>query len=151
VLGRIHYVATDLRCADGALQVSDKLTSQSNKFNLTPPLIRIGFNADAVGFLQFLEYSIDILFIVDIMINFRTGYFDADLDIQVMNPRKAAMNYLRGWFLLDLVSSIPFDLVQSMMDSGEGSDLGSVSTAKLLKTGRFVKIFRLLRITKLIR
>ena len=31
----------------------------------------------------------------------------------VSNPKKIAVHYLRGWFLIDLVAAIPFDLIWS--------------------------------------
>ena len=29
----------------------------------------------------------------------------------VSDPKSIAVNYMRGWFLLDLVAALPFDLV----------------------------------------
>jgi len=110
---------------------------------------RLGFNADATGSLLYLEYGIDLNFILDIFINFRTGYFDSELDVEVMDPKRSALNYFQSWFLVDVISSIPFDLISSF--SGVDSGGGDIGTAKLLKTGKFVKAFRLLRITKLLK
>ena len=54
-----------------------------------------------------------------------------------------AKHYLKTWFLLDFLSSITFDL----MEAG----LQDTSYAKLMKSGKFAKVFRMLRITKAVR
>lgn len=37
------------------------------------------------------------------------------------DPAKIAMHYLRGWFLIDLVAAIPFDLLLFGTDTDEVS------------------------------
>jgi Ion transport protein. len=54
--------------------------------------------------------SVDVTFIVDIAINFRTTYVNANDEV-VSNPGLIALHYLRGWFIIDLVAAIPFDLL----------------------------------------
>ena len=55
-----------------------------------------------------LEYSIDAFFLIDILINFNTAYYRDDFEIET--SRKAiAYNYLKGWFIVDVVSILPFD------------------------------------------
>jgi len=50
------------------------------------------------------------MFIIDILINFRTTYV-SDTDEVVSQPSKIAVHYFKGWFLIDLVAAIPFDLL----------------------------------------
>ena len=38
-------------------------------------------------------------------------YFDGKHDLWVRDKRKIVFNYLRGWFLLDLASMLPFDVI----------------------------------------
>lgn len=54
--------------------------------------------------------SVDITFIIDIAINFRTTYVNKNDEV-VSAPSKIALHYFRGWFLIDLVAAIPFDLL----------------------------------------
>lgn len=52
------------------------------------------------------------------------------------------MSYIKGFFLIDLVSSIPFDLI--------GSDLASANKLlRILKIPRLIKIFKIAKIFKL--
>ena len=49
-------------------------------------------------------------FISDILLNFRTSFVNKKGEV-VTDPKSIAVNYMRGWFLLDLVAALPFDLV----------------------------------------
>ena len=48
--------------------------------------------------------------VADILLNFRTTYVNKKGEV-VSDPKSIAVNYMRGWFLLDLVAALPFDLV----------------------------------------
>lgn len=53
---------------------------------------------------------VDLMFIVDILINFRSTYTRKNTDELVVDPRMIAYNYLRTWFVIDLLAAIPFEL-----------------------------------------
>jgi len=50
------------------------------------------------------------MFIIDIVINFRTTFVNQQDEV-VSHPGKIALHYLRGWFVIDMVAAIPFDLI----------------------------------------
>lgn len=54
---------------------------------------------------------VDVMFIVDIFINFRTTFLDDSLGEVISNPSKIAKHYLKGWFVIDVMAAIPFDLL----------------------------------------
>ena len=60
--------------------------------------------------LNVVDLIVDIMFIVDIVINFRTTYVNVNDEV-VSHPSKIAVHYFKGWFLIDLVAAIPFDLL----------------------------------------
>ena len=64
------------------------------------------------------------MFIIDIVINFRTTYISEAEEV-VSQPSKIAVHYFRGWFIIDLVAAIPFDLLLF------GSDTDEVQTLKI--------------------
>ena len=66
----------------------------------------------------FLCLAVDVTFIIDILINFRTTYVNSNDEV-VSHPGKIAVHYLRGWFLIDLVAAIPFDLLLFGSDTDE--------------------------------
>jgi len=51
------------------------------------------------------------MFMADMIINFRTSFVQNGEVI--VDAKMIAVNYLRGWFLIDAVSAIPFDFVLS--------------------------------------
>ena len=56
-----------------------------------------------------LDTTFDILFLLDIVVNFRTGYMDRGLF--VTDTYLVAENYVRSNFVLDLVSSMLADII----------------------------------------
>uniref|UniRef100_A0A3B3ZPE7 Ion transport domain-containing protein n=1 Tax=Periophthalmus magnuspinnatus TaxID=409849 RepID=A0A3B3ZPE7_9GOBI len=60
--------------------------------------------------LNVVDLMVDIMFIVDILINFRTTYVNCNEEV-VSHPAKIAIHYFKGWFLIDMVAAIPFDLL----------------------------------------
>ena len=63
-------------------------------------------------------FSVDIMFIIDIVINFRTTYISENEEV-ISQPSKIAVHYFRGWFIIDLVAAIPFDLLLVGSDTDE--------------------------------
>jgi len=59
--------------------------------------------------LNIIDKIVDIMFIADILINFRTTYIHNGE--RVDDPKKIAMYYVRGWFIVDALAAIPFDLL----------------------------------------
>ena len=51
-----------------------------------------------------------IPFLADIILNFRTAFVNKKGEV-VQDTRRIAKQYLRGWFLLDFVAALPFDLL----------------------------------------
>lgn len=60
--------------------------------------------------LNVVDLIVDIMFIIDIVINFRTTYVNANDEV-VSHPLRIAVHYFKGWFLIDMVAAIPFDLL----------------------------------------
>ena len=60
--------------------------------------------------LTLIDFMVDIIFMVDVCINFRTTYVNKNDEI-VSQPGQIAIHYFKGWFLIDMVAAIPFDLL----------------------------------------
>jgi|LauGreDrversion4_2_1035121.scaffolds.fasta_scaffold221389_4 hypothetical protein len=59
------------------------------------------------------------------------------------------MNYLKSWFVVDVLSAIPYDLI--FMNFGGGSArqfAGFTRITKLYKIVRLIRLFRLLKVAK---
>lgn len=75
-----------------------------------------------IGPLAIVDLVVDVMFIVDILINFRTTYVNKKDQI-VSNQGKIALHYFKGWFLIDVVAAIPFDLMLIGSDTKEVKSL----------------------------
>lgn len=75
---------------------------------------------DNDGPIVIIDLIVDVMFIIDILINFRTTYVNSNDEV-VSHPGKIAVHYLRGWFVIDMVAAIPFDLLLVGKNSDEVS------------------------------
>ena len=92
---------------------------------------------------------IDLLFLVDIFINFFSAYEDADLRIQ--DDRKLiAINYLKGWFNIDVIAIFPVEIILEISQGKNRSTHGG-TVNQLVRIARIGKIYRLIKITRLLR
>uniref|UniRef100_A0A8D2CLE3 Potassium voltage-gated channel subfamily H member 6 n=1 Tax=Sciurus vulgaris TaxID=55149 RepID=A0A8D2CLE3_SCIVU len=89
--------------------------------------------------LTMVDLIVDIMFVVDIVINFRTTYVNTNDEV-VSHPRRIAVHYFKGWFLIDMVAAIPFDLLIFRTGSEETTTL-----IGLLKTARLLRLVRVAR------
>ncbi|KAF7480679.1 Hypothetical predicted protein [Marmota monax] len=89
--------------------------------------------------LTMVDLIVDIMFVVDIIINFRTTYVNTNDEV-VSHPRRIAVHYFKGWFLIDMVAAIPFDLLIFRTGSDETTTL-----IGLLKTARLLRLVRVAR------
>ena len=64
--------------------------------------------------------AIDFIFIIDIAINCRTAYETPEGELE-MSGLRMARRYAASWFLIDLTSSIPIDLIL-LIHSPEGEN-----------------------------
>ncbi|XP_020567965.1 potassium voltage-gated channel subfamily H member 6-like isoform X3 [Oryzias latipes] len=89
--------------------------------------------------LNVADLLVDVLFIVDIVINFRTTYVDNNDEV-VTQPGRIAKHYIKCWFPIDLFAAVPFDLLIVRSGSDEMATLTS-----LLKTARLLRLVRVAR------
>ncbi|XP_061702895.1 potassium voltage-gated channel subfamily H member 6a isoform X3 [Syngnathoides biaculeatus] len=91
--------------------------------------------------LNVVDLVVDVMFIVDILINFRTTYVNRNDEV-VSNPSRIAQHYFKGWFLIDIVAAIPFDLLIFRSGSEEPQ---TTTLIGLLKTARLLRLVRVAR------
>lgn len=88
-----------------------------------------------------MNWFIDIFFLLDILINFRTTINDEKTGEEISSPAKIAMHYLKGKFFIDLLASIPFDFFVVFINSDSGF---------ILEFFGLLKLIRILRLSRLI-
>ncbi|NWU59005.1 HCN2 protein, partial [Dromas ardeola] len=91
----------------------------------------------------------DTFFLMDLVLNFRTGIVIEDNTEIILDPERIKKKYLKTWFVVDFVSSIPVDYVFLIVEKGIDSEV--YKTARALRIVRFTKILSLLRLLRLSR
>ena len=72
--------------------------------------ISIAFNTQS-KVLDWINYVVDISFIIDILVNFRTTILDEDSGEVIKDSLIIAKEYMKGRFTVDILSSLPFDYI----------------------------------------
>jgi len=99
----------------------------------------------------------DTIFLIDIVVNFRTGIMQQDNAEQViLDPKLIAKHYLKTWFFLDLISSIPLDYIflifNQLQDFSESFQILHAGRAlRILRLAKLLSLVRLLRLSRLVR
>ena len=137
--------------------------------------IRVGFAVEAArgGAWEF-EVTVDFIFLLDVLVNFRSAFYrhHAVTAVTELETRacKISRRYGGSWFLIDLLSSVPLDLILHLAipdagddglgglcgaakvgaaGEGEASDTETLKLVKLLKGLRLVRLLKLLRLFKI--
>ena len=74
---------------------------------------RLAFGLKDSNPYNIIEWITTMSFVADIFLCFLTETFDEEKYTTVSEYRQIAILYLRGWFLFDVFSIIPFDLILS--------------------------------------
>ena len=70
------------------------------------------------------------------MLNFRTGFVRATGE-EVLDGARVARRYLRTWFAVDLLASVPFDELFSKRAAG------AAASGRLLRMGKSLKVLKM--------
>jgi hypothetical protein len=92
---------------------------------------------------------VDASFLLDIYLNFRTGYLESEpAEFLVTSVKSCAVRYLRGSFLLDFLATVPWDIVLSNDNLGVVQLVKLSKLTKLLRMARALKLIRILRLVR---
>jgi hypothetical protein len=86
------------------------------------------------------------MFLIDIVLIFNIAFYNEEYKM-IKDRKNIARNYLSGWFLIDVLAIIPFDL----LFGGNGGVNNLVRIARLGKMYKLVKLTKLLRVAKVVR
>ncbi|CAH1263880.1 potassium voltage-gated channel subfamily H member 1-like isoform X1 [Branchiostoma lanceolatum] len=83
---------------------------------------------------------VDIVFLIDIVLNFHTTFVGPGGEV-VSDPKIIRMNYLKSWFVIDLLSCLPYDVINAFdnVDPSISSLFSSLKVVRLLRLGRVVR------------
>lgn len=115
---------------------------------------RISFSTEQPNWVQVLDYLVDSLFMIDIPLNFITGFVYKGETI--LSPSRIARNYATTFLVPDCLSIIPFELIQSQQCAQStvettGASLSECSLGDMNGLFKAIKLFRLARILRVLR
>ncbi|OQR87662.1 transcriptional regulator, Crp/Fnr family [Achlya hypogyna] len=94
------------------------------------------------SWIQSLDFLMDALYLVDILLQFRFAYVDVKSGNVVKSPRRIAARYLHGWFVFDVLVTIPWDV---LLFASPGEE---TMVVELVRVGRLARLTRVLRLVK---
>ena len=124
---------------------------------VTPYRIAFGGSEVKSSMRFFEEFFIDLVFFLDLVVNFCVAYEDHLRNCTVRNPKKIAIRYLKSWFALDFIACLP---LQEMLEfyhkfantnHEEGMKLQSFKITRAARLYRLYRLIRLLRMAKMFR
>ncbi|KAJ8610478.1 hypothetical protein CTAYLR_007770 [Chrysophaeum taylorii] len=98
--------------------------------------------------LRWINLFIDLCFIADIFKHFNTGFVDEE-GVLIMDRRMVAWHYAKRCFIVDVVSSFPYDMFNFNFSLSCGSD--DLAYAKATRLLKLVRLFRIMKIFRLLR
>lgn len=96
--------------------------------------------------LRFLiNYCVDLIFFYDMFVQMRTPYRDQITGKLVLDVKQISYAYLNSWFPLDIMSVLPFELIQYVVPSNNTEDLATLALLKFFRLTRLLKLLRIMR------
>ena len=90
----------------------------------------------------------DVVFLLDVAITFNIAIRDT-ASSWITDRRAIARAYVKSWFFVDAIASVPFDIILS--SNGDAAVLGLLKAMRLPRLLRLLKLLRVLRFSKLLR
>jgi hypothetical protein len=107
---------------------------------LVPVQIAFVDNSDQIMAYVVLNDLTDVVFGLDLLITFISSY-ETQAGLEECRFKQIALNYLAGWFFIDLLATLPTQLFQ-VDDTGQN---------RLARLGRLPRLYRLTKILRLIK
>lgn len=134
-----------LRCDGPVKSRWDILLTVAILYSVISVPYLLGFSIEPTGGLAVFDIIVDVFFILDILVNFRTAHYEETTRVLVTMSGAMAKRYCTsGWFFVDIISGVPFDkFAQAFGPSG-----GDSYTVRVLKLVRILRLGRLLKLMK---
>jgi len=109
---------------------------------------RLGFGLRTDTLWSTVDGVTEFVFFIDLLLAFFTAYEQSDYALNTVH-KTIARRYLKSWFLIDFLSTIP---LYRLSDNGNSSSVFQIfKTLKMVKLFRMLKVLRLAKVAKLIR
>jgi len=121
-----------------------------NTVIVTPIKIAFSIEEEWWSFQFIIEVMSDIVFALDLVINFFIPFYDYEENL-VYSNYIIALHYLATWFFFDLLSSFPSTIIELIHHYFLVNSTTSIKLVGITSNLRFFKTYRLLKWTKMFR
>ncbi|CAJ0581870.1 unnamed protein product, partial [Mesorhabditis spiculigera] len=99
-----------------------------------------GATTSGIDTLALVDSIVDVIFFADILLNFHTTFVGPGGEV-VIEPSVIRQNYFKSWFLIDLLSCLPYDIFYMFKKDDEriGSLFSALKVVRLLRLGRVAR------------
>ena len=98
--------------------------------------------------MMLIEILINIIFFMDLLICFNTGFYRKGY--LILKHKPIACEYLKMWFWIDVIATFPYSwLFEGVTLTDSKSSYGAPKILRVIRIFRFLRILRLLRLAKL--
>ena len=95
---------------------------------------------------DFIEILLNVIFIIDMILMFFSAFYDHK-DRLVNNHKDIAWSYIKGYFFIDLLTSIPFGLIMQNENTSNTENANKIlSLLKLPKLIRMIKLAKIIKV-----
>lgn len=108
--------------------------------------------------LFWINRLVDICFLIDMIC--QVFLIPQDIDIGSVHPNETGSSYelrmllldryMKGWFFIDFVSILPYDLISWIIQNSVNTDLNALRMLRIVRLARLVKVLRVLRASPII-
>ncbi|KAI3415599.1 hypothetical protein GPALN_005201 [Globodera pallida] len=93
-----------------------------------------------IDYVVLLDSIVDVIFFADILLNFHTTFVGPVGEV-VIDPQAIRKNYFKSWFLIDLLSCLPYDIFYMFKQDDEriASLFSALKVVRLLRLGRVAR------------
>ena len=95
--------------------------------------------------LKSLDVVIDFTFIIDLFVTLNLAFYDEDGNM-ITHRKRIFRNYMKGWMIIDISSSIPFGLIGVLIGSSSDTD----NLIRMVRLRNIPKLFRLAKLVKML-
>ena len=102
---------------------------------------------DSSGFL-ILNSIIDVIFGIDIIVQFKTTYYDSMSGDEIFDKEMIKWNYLQGRFFIDILATVPLENIGMIFTEEKSTILPLFSLLKLIRVTRLGRIIEKMNVKK---
>ena len=109
---------------------------------ITPIDIAFAGDSDMSPLANPTNLFIDLMFLIDIFVSFNAAYYDEEMAL-IVDRKKISHNYLTGWFAIDVLAIMPFDVILNVSNFNQ--------LARVMRIGRLYKLVKLSRVLRMVK